>query len=681
MESSDKAGPPTHSETVGRPSKTCAAPASRTVSADECAAHLELLELFADLRDGVAHHDGLFGLWNVTASSRGTQNRDLGELREKRWAVYVARAVDRFEAWYSACVRKEEINSKIAAITVHAVNRQNLHFARDRAVAEWAPERLPPLDVLMVWHAYMLNPRDFLEDCLRHQRLGLWHAGFPLTAFRKCVVDNQFEPPAAAREYFAKRTGREWENERDKNKEIKCPACAAAVRVPWTTTKGPGNLCRDGAGFTDPNFAQPCPQCTFAITHAALRVARFHEDAVALFKADVPLPGTLVPPRGVIELTTTPLQTYVDVLLQQGTNLDAVLQTQAVEDVRSLLENLLNNKQLVDEIRGSAQTTKAEAVVQRASLRRMLACYWENSSPFMLDLVGAVLRQGTFIAKMDEIDWLHSPALPDTLSHAVAKYEVFMQIIFQSFEMAVPTLDVDLAWHTHQLAPRRYYAYCVRKAGILVNHDDKVEEGKLSDGFERTSRLYTKLTRGELYTNCTCWYCEATRCDSSKKPLGKSPHLVNAVKLYKKNTGKPVHISAHNAIKPIGAVDEGMAEEVRRSKLEAKFEKTARRLRKRGISVLPPTHHNAPYAADKGISRGMYPSNPACATFLPNARGNCVSGTCTARASAGACTNGMCGGGRAGGPMGGCGALTVQHVPIGQYAGGPVCNASRCIGM
>ena len=52
---------------------------------------------------------------------------------------------------------------------------------------------------------------------------------------------------------------------------------------------------------------------------------------------------------------------------------------------------------------------------ERIMVRRLLSRYWDNASPFALDLVGAVIRQGTFIEKMERIDWLHSPAATFTI--------------------------------------------------------------------------------------------------------------------------------------------------------------------------------------------------------------------------------------------------------------------------
>ena len=84
---------------------------------------------------------------------------------------------------------------------------------------------------------------------------------------------------------------------------------------------------------------------------------------------------------------------------------------------------------------------------EKVAIRKMMASYWYNSSPFALDLVGAVIRQGSFIEKMHSINWLHSPALTSTMSRLIKKYERYFTIVAEyPSQVVVPTLDVDLAW-------------------------------------------------------------------------------------------------------------------------------------------------------------------------------------------------------------------------------------------
>jgi len=231
-------------------------------------------------------------------------------------------------------------------------------------------------------------------------------------------------------------------------------------------------------------------------------------------------------------------------------------------------------------------------VHERRGIRRMMARYWNNSSPFALDLVGAVVRQGGFIEKMHNIDWLHSPALPNTMQRLIVKwvalhlsrhfvtsftdtphqhrYTRFIRLMKEGVldhRMAVPTLDVDLAWHTHQLSPHSYMDYTVSITEQFIDHDDKVTETKLNDAFAWTSKTYQKLF-GEQYSECTCWYCEAVResqTTGAGRLFGNSGKQAGARKNdADQQPGKHVHISTHNAVRPTD-------DKVQNSLYEAKF--------------------------------------------------------------------------------------------------------------
>ncbi|EEH36316.2 hypothetical protein PAAG_06734 [Paracoccidioides lutzii Pb01] len=65
-------------------------------------------------------------------------------------------------------------------------------------------------------------------------------------------------------------------------------------------------------------------------------------------------------------------------------------------------------------------------------------------------------------------------------------------------DMAVPTFNVDLAWHTHQLSPFQYFTYSPHHAqGRYIDHDDKVIENKLNISFQWTSKQYQGITGGQ----------------------------------------------------------------------------------------------------------------------------------------------------------------------------------------
>lgn len=77
-------------------------------SEDHCLAHLKLLEAISQLREDISSRDGLFGIRDAFATDPYNKEKQLSAIREKRWGVYVAKAVKRFEVWWMTCVEHEE---------------------------------------------------------------------------------------------------------------------------------------------------------------------------------------------------------------------------------------------------------------------------------------------------------------------------------------------------------------------------------------------------------------------------------------------------------------------------------------------------------------------------------------------------------------------------------------------
>jgi hypothetical protein len=97
------------------------------VSIHEIKAHLVFLGAFARLKAAVKAQKGV----------------DVRGSTDELWSTYLARAVDRFAAWAVKGL-PTDLNESVS-----------------RLLKE---EEVPPLDVLMAWHAYMLNPRVYFED-------------------------------------------------------------------------------------------------------------------------------------------------------------------------------------------------------------------------------------------------------------------------------------------------------------------------------------------------------------------------------------------------------------------------------------------------------------------------------------------------------------------------------------
>ena len=113
---------------------------------------------------------------------------------------------------------------------------------------------------------------------------------------------------------------------------------------------------------------------------------------------------------------------------------------------------------------------------------------------YSVELIGAVLRQETFVRKMYDLGWTR-PGFFDTsdderaLQHALARYHAYAtffcstsnllntRLLYSFLDLMssspvsffVPTLDIDLVWHTHQLMPNKYKSDCEQYINRFVD--------------------------------------------------------------------------------------------------------------------------------------------------------------------------------------------------------------------
>jgi hypothetical protein len=112
--------------------------------ADHCLAHLKLLSIFNTLKEDIGYTDGLFGLWDAKCEMAANKEKTLALIREKRWALYIARAVDRFEDWwlYVLCANP---NVRLQSKSMLASVQEYSQFTSIGQVQRWTPEMLPPI--------------------------------------------------------------------------------------------------------------------------------------------------------------------------------------------------------------------------------------------------------------------------------------------------------------------------------------------------------------------------------------------------------------------------------------------------------------------------------------------------------------------------------------------------------
>lgn len=154
----------------------------------------------------------------------------------------------------------------------------------------------------MVWHAYMLNPRNFFEDCIRYGKMQFWFTGMPWEAVDACIDEETFDytPSAAARERFKQCTGLAWDSLDDPpHHTLQCPRCQRSVACPLTSCISEQqwhspHSGETGNGFAEKHFNEACRSCNITLNHDLLKVTKFRRDLQLLLINDVPMPGTFL---------------------------------------------------------------------------------------------------------------------------------------------------------------------------------------------------------------------------------------------------------------------------------------------------------------------------------------------------------------------------------------------------
>jgi Glycine-rich domain-containing protein-like len=135
---------------------------------------------------------------------------------------------------------------------------------------------------------------------------------------------------------------------------------------------------------------------------------------------------------------------------------------------------------------------------------------WRDLS---LDLVAAPLRQRNFALKITGHGGQNTPF---ARRRAVIRYHKFILLMDRRSPAAgkalVPTLDIDLCWHTHQLFPTEYRNWCLEHVGRPINHDDTISKTNLAEGLRNTSLAWLKAYQdGYTTTDLRRGYFSRTR--------------------------------------------------------------------------------------------------------------------------------------------------------------------------
>ncbi|KAH6651229.1 hypothetical protein F5144DRAFT_558833 [Chaetomium tenue] len=399
----------------------------RLPTISECATHLELLETFYVLRQRILRSqkiDGAMGIvparetkTGVNHDTKTLKDPKLWEKRQEKWPVFVEFAVIRFLIWRGTLQTSQERQPGDTGGTTREFY-------------------LPPVDVLMVWHALMLNPLLFYKYCHTEP---LYNMAMPWRKVAELIDHNDWVltlPETASTKF-------------ESDTDLSTDLFAFLERWP------PASDLNTGTESTKPKKEK-----ALAVSVPRATAMKFALDAKA------PAAGPQFTIEGPPEI-----QKYFD------------------------------------EFKRASETNLA------AQLR------------------DAVIRQTSFIDKMNNRLWIRSPFVSSTLRRGISRYEKFLELMrVYPGKMFVPTLDIDLAWHTHQCQASLYAKGTIKMVGRFVNHDDSIAKGKLQNGAAITKDMW-RVRYGTEFRVCGCWDCEGliSVLESGEENMEGMEDIVNRV--------------------------------------------------------------------------------------------------------------------------------------------------------
>ncbi|KAL3687042.1 hypothetical protein R1sor_013351 [Riccia sorocarpa] len=168
-----------------------------------------------------------------------------------------------------------------------------------------------------------------------------------------------------------------------------------------------------------------------------------------------------------------------------------------------------------------------------------------NPGRLRYDLVAAAHRQGPFIYQVSA-RWFWDQRFLET---ALRRYKGYLYLFKKRDQepqgpkpFYVPTYDIDLLWHSHQLAPAAYNHDMKIFLGRVLDHDDNVGDrssgSKLSNGFDDTCEAWLK-TYGKVYEQAGALYKGPAPLPAPPMPLLTEAYEKQLLSLTKRGQWNP----------------------------------------------------------------------------------------------------------------------------------------------
>ncbi|CAO3643631.1 unnamed protein product [Mucor fragilis] len=342
-------------------------------------------------------------------------------------------------------------------------------WAYSQKISSTSRYAIPPLDVAFFWQAHMLSPVRFYEDQHRcPQFTALKNMKIPLKEIH--VVSRKV--PNNILIIWKEAMGDEPYHLLEKHvsgpksyssySEINCIVCFVKMEVDWDNYT---------EWRTDPTVALQCHRCDAMFTTKHVGKANM----IADYTKKTAVAGLMFAPDESTRLS------YKDAgSLGSAKDLKSLPFNRGTQPLSSLIF-----KNQAAKLKNSPDNSARRKRIIEAIESTYLCNPYRGSS---IDLIQAVARQYKFAFKATQtINW----DAPQGIIKGIRQYNSFLQLLKASPKLtAVPTFEIDLAWHTHMLFPNSYRKFTVKFVGKFLNHDDTIPESRLDQYIKDTDKAW-----------------------------------------------------------------------------------------------------------------------------------------------------------------------------------------------
>ncbi|KAL0957952.1 hypothetical protein HGRIS_000133 [Hohenbuehelia grisea] len=325
--------------------------------------------------------------------------------------AFLSRAVARLEIWLEKVIGRTADRGPILA------------------------KELPPLDVAMALHSYMLSPRLFRDDAVGTYPQLKALLEFPWERLADLVDPATFRlnPTAESISHWTERTEVAFDpfeyGRSVGSAQLRCPNCSGACSISWSI-------------FTRSAFTETCKQCGLSINRDALCVSKFLTTLREIQQ------GVRTNLRGV----------------QLDDHAELVGTTQLVtRRILDLFPHTPGRQLTVSDLTSSDIATALEEVDAPRLSSANVSKVYSHPYTFSVDIPGLILHFQPLHELFWQSGWCSQAFLKGrsadlALDVAYSRYCSFLEICANdiNYEATMPAKDADLFWHSHQLMSAKY---------------------------------------------------------------------------------------------------------------------------------------------------------------------------------------------------------------------------------